>query len=193
LVVIGASAGGPGAIAAILSDLPANFAASIVIVQHLDAEFAASFAHWLGERACLPVRIANEGDRPKKGSVLIAGKGEHLVFVNRHALGYASEPRESFCRPSIDIFFESVARHWRGNTAAVLLTGMGRDGSSGLKSLRNAGAMTIAQDAATCIVYGMPKAAAELDAAVRILPLEKIAGALIDITSPWPRRTGLKI
>jgi two-component system response regulator WspF len=192
LIAIGASAGGPGAIATILSDLPVTFAASIVIVQHLDAEFTPSFARWLGERASLPVHIANEGDRPGESSVLIAGKGEHLVFVNRHSLGYAMEPSETFCRPSIDVFFESVVRHWRGHVAAVLLTGMGRDGALGLKSLRKAGAMTIAQDADTCIVYGMPRAAAELGAAVRVLPLEKIAGALIDITSSWPLRTGRK-
>jgi two-component system response regulator WspF len=180
LIAIGASAGGPGAIATILCDLPAKFAASIIVIQHLDAEFASSFAHWLDERCALPVRIAQEGDQPRAGSVLIAGSGEHLIFASSHSLGYTPEPRDSFCRPSVDVFFESVVRHWRGKVAGVLLTGMGKDGSRGLKSLRDAGALTIAQDAATCIVYGMPRAAAELGAASRILPLGKIAGALID-------------
>jgi two-component system response regulator WspF len=183
LVAIGASAGGPGALATILGALPANFPAAIVIVQHLDPEFVPLFAGWLNDRSALSVRVAQQGDRPQASTALIAQTGNHLVFVNPHSLGYVSDPRDSCYRPSVDVFFESVVRHWKGSVAGVLLTGMGKDGSSGLKALRDFGSLTIAQDSASCVVYGMPKAAAELGAVMEVLPPEKIAGGLIDFTS----------
>ena len=175
LVVIGASAGGPTALATILHDLPVDFSAPMIIVQHIDAQFAPSMASWLGGQSALTVRIACERDQPVAGTVLIASTNDHLIFLDSHTLGYIPGPRDCHYRPSVDIFFESVVRHWKGDVVAVLLTGMGRDGAKGLKALRNAGALTIAQDSKSCVVYGMPKAAAELDAAVEILPLETIA------------------
>jgi two-component system response regulator WspF len=182
LVAIGASAGGPGALATILGGLPSDFAAAIVIVQHLDQEFIPSFASWLDERSALQVRVARHGDRPQAGAVLVAGTSDHLVLLNGHSLGYTSNPRDCCYRPSVDVFFESVVRHWKGKVAGVLLTGMGKDGSNGLKTLRDSGALTIAQDSATCVVYGMPKAAADLGAALKVLPVETIARGLIDFT-----------
>jgi two-component system, chemotaxis family, response regulator WspF len=178
LVVIGASAGGPAALATILRDLPSNFSAPMVIVQHIDAQFAPSMASWLGGQSALAVRIACERDQPGAGAALLASTNDHLIFINSRTLGYTAEPRDCFYRPSVDVFFESVASHWKGDVVAVLLTGMGRDGAKGLKALRNAGALTIAQDSESCVVYGMPKAAVELDAAVEILPLETIASCL---------------
>jgi two-component system response regulator WspF len=183
LVAIGASAGGPGALATILSGLPGDFPAAIVIVQHLDQEFVPSFASWLNERSALPVGVAQHGDRPRGGAVLLARTTDHLAMVNAQSLGYISDPRDCVYRPSVDVFFQSIVRHWKGKVAAVLLTGMGKDGSRGLKALREAGSLTIAQDSASSVVYGMPKAAADLDAAVEILPVEMIAGGLIDFTS----------
>ena len=179
LVVIGASAGGPAALATILHELPAGFPAPIIIVQHIDVQFAPSMAVWLDDQSPLTVRVANEGDQPQSGVALIAASNDHLVFKGAQTLGYTPEPRASHYRPSVDVFFESVTNHWRGNITAVLLTGMGRDGAKGLKALRDAGALTIAQDAHSCVVYGMPKAAAELGAAAEILPLDKIADKLI--------------
>jgi len=178
LVVMGASAGGPVALATILRALPANFPAPLVIVQHIDAEFAPAMANWLSGQSALSVRIACERDQPAAGIALIAATADHLVLLDSHTLGYTQEPRDAFNRPSIDVFFESVASKWQGDVVAVLLTGMGRDGARGLKTLRTAGAMTIAQDAETCVVYGMPKVASELNAAVKILPLEEIAACL---------------
>jgi two-component system, chemotaxis family, response regulator WspF len=178
LVVIGASAGGPAALATILRGLTGDFLAPMVIVQHIDAEFAPSMASWLGRQSALAVRIACEGDQPRAGTALIASTDDHLIFLDSRNLGYTPEPRDCFYRPSVDVFFESVAGHWKGDVVAVLLTGMGRDGARGLKTLRNAGALTIAQNAESCVVYGMPKAAVELDAAVEILPLETIASCL---------------
>jgi len=183
LIAIGASAGGPGAVAAILSALPAEFPGAIVLVQHLDAQFVPALAAWLNERSPLPVRIAVAGDLPLEGSVLIAGTGDHLVLTEAGSLAYTAEPRDSFSRPSVDIFFQSAARRWPGAVAGVLLTGMGKDGSAGLKALRDAGALTIAQDSASCVVYGMPRAAVELGAAAFVLPPEKIAGKLMEFSS----------
>jgi chemotaxis response regulator CheB len=179
LTVIGASAGGPAALRVILHELPADFFSPIIIVQHIDAQFAPAMAVWLDEQSPLTVRVAAKGDHPQAGTVLIAASNDHLVFIDSQTLSYTPEPLACHYRPSVDVFFESVSNHWRGSVVAVLLTGMGRDGARGLKTLRAAGARTIAQDAATCVVYGMPKAAAELDAAGEILPLDRIASSLM--------------
>lgn len=181
LVAIGASAGGPSAVAAVLRGLPRNFPAALVIVQHVDEQFAGGMAEWLSRQSPLAVRVAAEGERPSAGTVLLAGRGDHLLLNAQHRLTYAPEPRDCSYRPSIDVFFESVCQHWPGEAVGVLLTGMGRDGALGLKALRNQGRHTIAQDQATSAVYGMPKAAATLQAAVDILPLDRIPGRLIDV------------
>ena len=178
LIVIGASAGGPNALARVLGSLPAGFPSAILVVQHVDAQFAPKLAQWLDGQTQLSVRPAQAGDRPTPGEVLVAGTNDHLVLVNPTTLAYVPEPLDLAYRPSVDVLFQSVLRHWRGKTIAVLLTGMGCDGATGLKALRAAGVHTIAQDRASCAVYGMPKAAVELDAAVEILPLEKIGPRL---------------
>ncbi len=180
LVAIGASAGGPAALKAVLSGLPQGFPAAVVIVQHVDARFAQGLADWLSRDCALPVRMAREGDRPTRGSVLLAGTNDHLRFISPERIGYTSEPSDQAYRPSVDVFFASVCAHWPGEAVGVLLTGMGRDGAQGLKTLRDKGHYTIAQDQATSTVYGMPKAAASLGAAVDILPLERIAPRLVD-------------
>ncbi len=180
LIAIGASAGGPAAVASLLAGLPRGFPAALVLVQHLDAHFVPSFASWLGQHTALAVRPAIEGDRPEPGTVLIAASGDHLVFKSGHDLGYRSEPRDYVYRPSVDVFFESVAQWWQGDLVGVLLTGMGRDGARGLKLLRDRKYLTLAQDRATSAVYGMPKAAAAIDAASEILPLAAIAPRLVE-------------
>lgn len=178
IVAIGASAGGPAALAQVLSGLPKEFSAAIIVVQHVDEKFASGMADWLNQISPLPVRIAKEGDRPVIGGVLLAGSGDHLEFKTADKLGYSPDPRASAYRPSIDVFFESISRKWKGQAAAVLLTGMGRDGAVGLRALRDRGWHTIAQDEKSSAVYGMPKAAAEIDAAADILPLDQIAPKL---------------
>ncbi len=174
LVVIGASAGGPLALAEVLAQLPKTFPAAVIIVQHIDAQFAQGMADWLSGQSAMPVRVAREGESPSKGVVLLAGKNDHLVFVDAHTLGYTPKPVDDVYRPSVDVFFESVVKHWKGETVGVLLTGMGRDGARGLKMLQSAGSHTIAQDSASCMVYGMPKAAIALGAADEVLPLNQI-------------------
>ena len=183
LIAIGASAGGPAALASILGSLPRKFPAAIVIVQHVDPQFVPMMATWLNQQSALSVRIAGLDDRPQANTVLIAGTNDHLVFVSSLSLGYSPEPRDCCYRPSVDVFFESVVRHWKGEVAGVLLTGMGRDGARGLKALREAGSLTIAQDAASSAVYGMPKATAELKTTARILPVNEIAKELVDFVS----------
>jgi len=175
LVAIGASSGGPTALAKLLGGLPGDLDAGVAIVQHIDAQFAPGMADWLCQFSPWPVRIAVEGDQPAAGVVLLAGTENHLVVRGPDALAYSREPADVVHRPSVDVFFDSANRHWRGDIIGVLLTGMGRDGAAGLKALREAGHHTITQDAATSAVYGMPKAAAELRAAVEILPLDVIA------------------
>ena len=190
LLAIGASAGGPAALAKVLSGLPANFPAAIVIVQHVDEQFAAGMADWLGQHSKLPVRVAQAGESPVAGVVLLAGTNDHLTLLAGGKLGYTAHPREYVYRPSVDVFCQSVTRHWTGDVVGVLLTGMGRDGAVGLRALRNQGRYTIAQDQASSAVYGMPKAAATLDAAVDILPLDRIAPNLVAVFNGQKLRAG---
>jgi chemotaxis response regulator CheB len=178
LVAIGASAGGPAAVAQVLSGLPVAFPAAIVVVQHIDEKFAGSMAEWLNRYSHVPVQVAKVGDRPMAGTVLLAGTNEHLVMNPEGDLLYTEQPVELSYRPSVDVFFESITKAWAGQIVGVLLTGMGRDGAAGLHTLRQRGHHTIAQDKATSAVYGMPKAAAELGAAVDILPIGRIASRL---------------
>ncbi|BAY17183.1 response regulator receiver modulated CheB methylesterase [Anabaenopsis circularis NIES-21] len=181
LIVIGASTGGPQALVKILAQFPQNFPAAVVIVQHLDAQFAPGFATWLNEQILLPVEIASIGSRPQPGKILLAGTNHHLVMSSNLSFEYDEQPSNSFYRPSIDVLFRSVADHWMEQGIGVLLTGMGKDGAQGLKLLREAGWHTIAQNQETCIVYGMPKAAVDLKAAVEVLPVEAIAHACTKI------------
>jgi chemotaxis response regulator CheB len=180
LIAIGASAGGPAVLATLLGDLPEDFPAAIVIVQHVDQQFAAGMATWLNQGTPLAVRVAEEGDRPAAGAVLLAGTGDHLTFKSADRVGYTADPIDYVYRPSVDVFFQSACRLWRGDIVGVLLTGMGRDGALGLKALRDRGHHTIAQDEASSAVYGMPKAAASINAAVEILPAGRIASKLME-------------
>jgi two-component system, chemotaxis family, response regulator WspF len=183
LVAVGASAGGPKAVAQILGQLPGDFRGSLVIVQHVNAGFAASLVEWLGSQTALRVELAQNGARPAPGSVLIAGGDRHLVMTPEFCLTYSPQPVESPYRPSIDVFFSSVGEHWPSKALAILLTGMGTDGARGLLCLRRAGWRTIAQDKASCAVYGMPRAAVELDAASDVLPLPEIPAAIMGFAS----------
>jgi two-component system, chemotaxis family, response regulator WspF len=188
LVAIGASAGGPSALAKVLGPLSADFPAPIVVIQHVDTQFAQGLAEWLDSQTPLHVRLARQGDRPEPGTILLAGGNNHLVFTSPAHLGFTRQPVDCSYRPSIDVFFHSAARYWRGDLVAVLLTGMGRDGAEGLRALRGQRFHTIAQDAATSAVYGMPKAAAELNAASEILPLDRIGPRIVRLLSQRTRR-----
>ncbi|MGY5329199.1 chemotaxis response regulator protein-glutamate methylesterase [Pseudomonas protegens] len=181
LVAIGSSAGGPAALEVLLKGLPKDFAAAIVLVQHVDQVFAAGMAEWLSSASGLEVRLAREGEPPQSGKVLLAGTNHHIRLLKNGTLAYTAEPVNEIYRPSIDVFFESVASFWNGDAVGVLLTGMGRDGAQGLKLMRDQGYLTIAQDQNSSAVYGMPKAAAAIGAASEIRPLDKIAPRLLEI------------
>ena len=180
LIAIGASTGGPSALRDILHALPPNPGVAIAIVQHVDAQFVASFTDWLDDQTSLPVRLARPGEPLARDTVLVCGREEHLVLGENGLLTYQAEPKDLAYRPSVDVFFNSLTDNHDNQSVAVLLTGMGKDGAQGLKSLRDKGWWTIAQDQATCAVYGMPKAAKELDAAEEILPLNDIGARLIE-------------
>jgi two-component system response regulator WspF len=179
LVAIGSSTGGPQALATLLSKLPKDFSAAVIIIQHLDVQFASGLAEWLSNSSPLPVKLAIAGEQIQSGQVLIAGTNDHLVMQHNLTLHYTKEPRNYPYRPSVDVFFKSVAQYWTGRGVGVLLTGMGKDGGEGLLALRSIGWHTIAQDQTTSAVYGMPKAAAELRAAAEILPIHAIASACV--------------
>ncbi|MBT2295378.1 chemotaxis response regulator protein-glutamate methylesterase [Pseudomonas fluorescens] len=184
LVAIGSSAGGPAALEILLKGLPRHFAPAIVLVQHVDEVFAAGMAQWLSSASGLKVRLARHGEPPQSGTVLLAGTNHHLRLLKNGTLAYTAEPVNEIYRPSIDVFFESVAHFWSGDAVGVLLTGMGRDGAQGLKLMRQQGYPTIAQDQQSSAVYGMPKAAAAIDAAAQILALDQIAPRLAEIFTP---------
>lgn len=179
LVLLGASTGGPAALKEILGGLPGDGSLSVIIVQHVDAAFAGGLVGWLSDKSRLPVELIQQGQRVLPGKVLVAGTSDHLEMDRQRRLGYVAEPRELMFRPSVDVFFRSVAAHWSEPGVAVLLTGMGRDGGEGLLRLRQAGWHTIAQDQATSVVWGMPRAAVECGAAVEVLPVQEIAAAIL--------------
>jgi two-component system, chemotaxis family, response regulator WspF len=168
LIAIGASTGGPSAIATILAPLPMRFDAAILIVQHIDAQFAEGFIDWLNDQTALTVRKAVAGDRPMKGIAMVACTDDHLVMQSNCTLNYVEEPLYYPYRPSVNVLFKSLAQSWHMPGTAILLTGMGRDGAEGLSLLHQRGWYTIAQDEASSVVYGMPKAAIELHAAIKV-------------------------
>jgi two-component system response regulator WspF len=183
IVAIGASTGGPQALAQLLAQFPVNFPAAVLVAQHVDNHFAPGLAAWLQHHTPLTVRIARDGEPLASRGIWLAGTRDHLIYDSEDGfLRYTPHPRETPYRPSVDALFQSLAEAAPDGRSAlrvgVLLTGMGRDGAEGLLAMRNAGALTIAQDAATCVVYGMPKAAAELNAAQEILPLNRIGARI---------------
>jgi len=179
LVVIGASTGGPKALAAILAGLPADFPGAIVVVQHMDEGFVKGLASWLDEQTSLTVAVARAGDKIEPGRVYVAIGPDDLAMAASGFLQYAPASDDVAHHPCIDIFFSAVATHWGEPGTAVLLSGMGRDGVAGLGALRRAGWHTIVQDEDTSAVYGMPKAALEAGAAGCALPVQQIAQAVL--------------
>jgi two-component system response regulator WspF len=183
LVLLGSSTGGPFALAEILAKLPATLKTTIVIVQHVDAAFAPGLCHWLSEQSGRKVELVAEETALSKEKILLAGSGDHLVLRADRQLHYSAEPRSLSYRPSVDVFFQSVARNWPTPGVAAVLTGMGRDGAEGLLELRRLGWKTIAQDKPTSVVWGMPKAAMGIGAADMVLPLPQIAHAISSLLS----------
>jgi two-component system chemotaxis response regulator CheB len=174
IVAIGASTGGPGAVLELLRALPAEFPLPILVVIHIAHPFGTALAEWLDTQIELPVREATDGERvPKTGCVLMAPPGRHLV-VRGGRLWLSDAPERHFCRPSVDVLFESLAKETASRTIACLLSGMGRDGALGLLAIKEGGGITIAQDEATSVVFGMPREAVKLGAAEHVRPIADI-------------------
>lgn len=184
VLAIAASTGGPAALINVLKDLRPGFPVCTLLVQHMAAEFMPGFADWLGQNIGLPVRLAVHGDAIRSGVVLVAPGDMHMRLTAEGSISLdRSDPKNS-CRPSADLLFDSVARVTGPGSIGVILTGMGEDGANGLLHMRQSGALTIAQNEATCVVYGMPKAAAETGAAVQVLPLEDIGNFIMTRFKP---------
>jgi two-component system response regulator WspF len=179
LVILGASTGGPEAVAQVLSTFPAEFPAAVVVVQHIGFDFAPGLAHWLSTRSRLPVTVARTGEEPRAGAVSLACTNDHLLLRTNRSFYYSAEPSGNPYRPSVDVFCDSAARHWTTPGVGVILTGMGSDGGRGMLALQRAGWLTLAQDRETSVVYGMPKAAVELSAVAQSLPLPKIGPEVV--------------
>lgn len=179
LIAIGASTGGPAAIVEILRSLPTPFPLPVLLVLHIGEPFGRAFGDWLDGQTSMRVVPARDGDTLASlgGRVAMAPPDKHLV-VTKGRLRLTSDPERHSCRPSVDTLFESLAREMGTETIACLLTGMGRDGASGLLEIRRAGGLTYAQDEATCVVYGMPREAVLLDAVDHVLPVYAIGPAL---------------
>jgi chemotaxis response regulator CheB len=189
LIAVGASTGGPLALVTLLRALPPDLAATIVIIQHVDAHFAAGLAEWLQQESGKQVRLATSGVTVGGHDIFVAGTNDHLVLRPDNSLVYVAEPVDYPYRPSVDVFFNSVAAHWSGRAVGVLLTGMGRDGAEGLLAMRRAGWPTIAQDRETSVVYGMPKAAVDIGAAAEVVSISAVAPAVVSaLQSPHSLR-----
>jgi len=182
VIAIGASTGGTEAIARVLARLPES-SPGLVITQHIPPQFSRAFADRLNVLCKLSVKEAEDGDEVRPGRALVAPGDFHMVLRKRiggYCVRVKTGPKVCYQRPSVDVLFLSVAETAGAEAVGVLLTGMGVDGAKGLLTMRQSGARTIAQDEATCVVYGMPREAAQLGAAERVLPLDLIAEAMME-------------
>lgn len=179
LLALGASTGGPGAAVEVFRALPPDLPVPVLFVLHINPQFGYAFTDWLNTQTSWPARFPRDGERlaDAVGAVILAPPGRHMM-VRNDRIWLDDGPERHSCKPSVDVLFESIAAECAPQTAAALLTGMGRDGASGLLALRLAGAVTIAQDEATSVVYGMPREAANSGAAARVLGIGEIGPAL---------------
>ena len=179
LVLIGVSTGGPNALARLMPHLPRDLGVPILIVQHMPPVFTLSLAESLATKCAVKVREAAHGDILTANTAYIAPGGRHMRLApgpdGSRVIQITDDPPENNCRPAVDYLFRSVAAHFPGRAMAVILTGMGSDGTIGLRLLKRHHAFVIAQDEASCVVYGMPKAAVEAKVTDVILPLDAIA------------------
>lgn len=182
MVLIGVSTGGPVALAQLLPAIPRDLGVPIIIVQHMPPIFTKSLADSLAAKCAVRVQEAVHGDSPKPNTVYIAPGGRQMRIGvgpdNRPILEMTDDPPENNCRPAVDYLFRSAANLFPGRAMAVILTGMGNDGTLGLRLLKRHGCFVIAQDEASCVVYGMPKAAVDAGVADAVLPLESIASRI---------------
>ena len=183
LVLIGISTGGPAALAKLVPALPADLGAPVFIVQHMPALFTQPLAVSLDKKSAIRVREARDGDTPLANCIYIAPGGRHMKLCaganGEIVVRITDDPPENGCRPSVDYLFRSVALNFPGRSVAAILTGMGADGTDGLRMLKRGGCFSIAQDEASCVVFGMPKEAFQAGVIDTVAPLDQIAGAIV--------------
>lgn len=183
VIALGASTGGTQALERVIGAFPPD-APGTVVVQHMPAAFTPSFAERLNAAAAVEVREARDGDAVLPGLVLLAPGDRHMIVQRtgaRYSVRVKGGPPVHHQRPSVDVLFDSVARASGANAVGAILTGMGSDGAVGLRAMRDAGARTVAQDEASCVVFGMPKEAIRQEAAERVVPLERVAATLFEL------------
>jgi two-component system chemotaxis response regulator CheB len=187
VVLIASSTGGPAALQRVIPLLPANLGAPVMLVQHLPVGFTASLAQRLDNVSNLVVREAKEGDQLSPNVVLVAPAGRHLAFDERRRVVLNNDPPLWGVRPAADVMFLSAAERFGSGLVAVVMTGMGKDGSLGAKMIRRKGGICIAQDEASCVIYGMPKAALEAGGVDKLAPLDSIAGEIVEAVKQMER------
>ncbi|MDX1765061.1 MAG: chemotaxis protein CheB, partial [bacterium] len=185
VVAIGASTGGPRALLDVIPLLPQEFAAAILVVQHMPKGFTATFAQRLNSKSFLPVKEAEEGDVIEPGRVLVAPGGLHLTVVEglqgNRIVRLAEKPADLLFRPSVDVMMESVAERYGSRVLAVIMTGMGSDGSLGMRTVKRKAGITLAQDQESCVVYGMPHAAVKAGVVDRTVLLSRLAQQIVNV------------
>ncbi len=182
IIGIASSTGGPAALNTLFQELPPDFTVPIVVVQHMGIGFTQGMINWLQTNAKLPIQIADEGEKMQPGHIYFAPEDCHLEVANGGYFTYNHRPPVNFVRPAANVLFESIASVYGSKSIGVVLTGMGKDGALGLRSIRDSGGFTIAQDEATSVVYGMPKAALEMGAVDSVLSIDEIGPALVRAT-----------
>ena len=182
MIGIASSTGGPSALVSSLKPIPADFPLPILVVQHITRGFAASLAEWLNGELKLTVRLAEQGEVPVPGTVLISPDDRHMQVSDRGTVLLHSSPPYKGLRPSANYLFYSLARVYGKLAVGVILTGMGDDGVDGLTELHHQGGMVLAQDEASSVVYGMPREAAERKVVDHVLPVDRVGQALLQIT-----------
>jgi len=182
IIAVGASTGGPLVLQTILSGLPKDFTVPLLIVQHMSAGFVQGMVEWISQSSGFPVHIASAGEYILPGRAYVAPDGFHMGVDSNRIMLSKDEPEDNL-RPSVSYLFRSVANVYGRNAVGILLSGMGKDGAEGLKLMKDKGAVTIVQDENSSVIFGMPKAAIELDAATYVLPSERIAAVLASLTN----------
>jgi len=179
VIGIAASTGGPSALLEILKPLPRDFPGGITIVQHITDGFTQGLAEWLDRESKIKVKKAEEGDRLSEGTALIAPDRCHMLVSEEGSIKLSKDAPVSGHRPSADVLFPSIASIFKDKAIGVILTGMGKDGAKGMKAIKENGGVTISQSEETCVVFGLPKAAIDMKAVDRILPIDRISSEII--------------
>lgn len=178
IVAVGASTGGPAALHQVIGSLPADFPVPVLVVQHMSFGFVEGFASWMDKDCALRVKVAEPGERSEAGVVYVAPDDQQMGVSSFGRIRLSSDPPVDGHRPSASFLFSAVAQSYGPAATAAILTGMGRDGSSGMKALHDSGGVTIAQDEQSCVVFGMPKEAIALGAIDRTVSLDQIGPTL---------------